>query len=385
MRRENSLEEILEKTIDVLEDSKKDIFSIGESSRTEYDSIKLELEEVHEKIINIIQDLDRLERLNRQARIRLMEVSRDFHNYTEADIKAAYEEAEGTAIKIAVLREKEEQYKTRRRDLEKRLVSLEKTIARAEQLISRVSVIKDFLAGEIEYLTEEYDDLKEKQKLAIKVIQIQEEERKKVAREIHDGPAQSIANLVFRVELVENLLDKDINKARAELTELKTLIRMSIQDTRKIIYDLRPMSLDDLGLIPTLARYIDKFVKETGIEVEFIVLGNQKRLSSTYEVTIFRIVQEALNNIFKHARARSGKVRLEYGADNIYLLISDDGIGFDPYEIRGEKYGLASMKERCALLGGSINIESKPKRGTIIKVILPLKGVRIDENQGISS
>lgn len=126
MRRENSLEEILEKTIDVLEDSKKDIFSIGESSRTEYDSIKLELEEVHEKIINIIQDLDRLERLNRQARIRLMEVSRDFHNYTEADIKAAYEEAEGTAIKIAVLREKEEQYKTRRRDLEKRLVSLEK-------------------------------------------------------------------------------------------------------------------------------------------------------------------------------------------------------------------------------------------------------------------
>jgi len=127
LRRENSLEEILEKTIDVLEDSKKDIFSIGESSRTEYDSIKLELEEVHEKIINIIQDLDRLERLNRQARIRLMEVSRDFHNYTEADIKAAYEEAEGTAIKIAVLREKEEQYKTRRRDLEKRLVSLEKT------------------------------------------------------------------------------------------------------------------------------------------------------------------------------------------------------------------------------------------------------------------
>ncbi len=374
MRRGNSLEEILEKTIEVLEDSKRDIFAIGESSRNEYDNIKIELEEVHKKIVNIIRDLDHLERLNRQARIRLMEVSRDFHKYTEADIKEAYEEAEGTAIKIAVLREKEEQYKARRRDLEKRLISLEKTIAKAEQLISRVSVIKDFLAGEIGYLSEEYDDLKEKQKLAIKVIQIQEEERRKVAREIHDGPAQSIANLVFRVELIENLLDKDINKAKAELTELKSLVRSSIQDIRKIIYDLRPMSLDDLGLIPTLARYIDKFVKETGIEINFTIIGNQKRLSNTYEVTIFRIVQEALNNIFKHARARSGKVRLEYGLDNINLLIIDDGIGFDPVEINGEKYGLASMKERCTLLGGRINIESRPKRGTIIKVILPLKG-----------
>ena len=374
MRRGNSLEEILEKTIEVLEDSKRDIFAIGESSRNEYDNIKIELEEVHKKIVNIIRDLDHLERLNRQARIRLMEMSRDFHKYTEADIKEAYEEAEGTAIKIAVLREKEEQYKARRRDLEKRLISLEKTIAKAEQLISRVSVIKDFLAGEIGYLSEEYDDLKEKQKLAIKVIQIQEEERRKVAREIHDGPAQSIANLVFRVELIENLLDKDINKAKAELTELKSLVRSSIQDIRKIIYDLRPMSLDDLGLIPTLARYIDKFVKETGIEINFTIIGNQKRLSNTYEVTIFRIVQEALNNIFKHARARSGKVRLEYGLDNINLLIIDDGIGFDPVEINGEKYGLASMKERCTLLGGRINIESRPKRGTIIKVILPLKG-----------
>lgn len=374
MHRGNSLEEILEKTIEVLEDSKRDIFAIGESSRNEYDNIKIELEEVHKKIVNIIRDLDHLERLNRQARIRLMEMSRDFHKYTEADIKEAYEEAEGTAIKIAVLREKEEQYKARRRDLEKRLISLEKTIAKAEQLISRVSVIKDFLAGEIGYLSEEYDDLKEKQKLAIKVIQIQEEERRKVAREIHDGPAQSIANLVFRVELIENLLDKDINKAKAELTELKSLVRSSIQDIRKIIYDLRPMSLDDLGLIPTLARYIDKFVKETGIEINFTIIGNQKRLSNTYEVTIFRIVQEALNNIFKHARARSGKVRLEYGLDNINLLIIDDGIGFDPVEINGEKYGLASMKERCTLLGGRINIESRPKRGTIIKVILPLKG-----------
>lgn len=374
MHRGNLLEEILEKTIEVLEDSKRDIFAIGESSRNEYDNIKIELEEVHKKIVNIIRDLDHLERLNRQARIRLMEMSRDFHKYTEADIKEAYEEAEGTAIKIAVLREKEEQYKARRRDLEKRLISLEKTIAKAEQLISRVSVIKDFLAGEIGYLSEEYDDLKEKQKLAIKVIQIQEEERRKVAREIHDGPAQSIANLVFRVELIENLLDKDINKAKAELTELKSLVRSSIQDIRKIIYDLRPMSLDDLGLIPTLARYIDKFVKETGIEINFTIIGNQKRLSNTYEVTIFRIVQEALNNIFKHARARSGKVRLEYGLDNINLLIIDDGIGFDPVEINGEKYGLASMKERCTLLGGRINIESRPKRGTIIKVILPLKG-----------
>ncbi len=367
-----SLQNVLNKTINSLEDSKKDIFSIAESTRKEYDNIKNELELIKEDIKEVIDDLDRLEKINKKARIRLMEVSRDFHRYNELDIKKAYQEAEETSIEIAVMREKEEQMKKRRQELENRLISLKDNVQRAENLVSKVSIIKEFLTGELENINEQFDDLRQKNNLAIKIIQAQEEERRRLARDIHDGPAQSIANLVFRVELTQKLIDKDLDKARQELEELKSLIRMSMQDVRKIIYNLRPMSLDDLGLVPTLKRYIDNFLDQTGILIDFKVIGSRKRLSGTYEVTIFRLIQEALNNIFKHAEASSGKVRLEYGVDIINIFVSDDGIGFNNREIGEEKYGLISMRERCNLLGGSINVESEVNKGTIIKVRLPL-------------
>lgn len=368
-----SLEKILKKTIDVLDESKNDIFTIAESSRKEYENAKSELQLLNQDVNEVIDNLDRLERINKRARLRLMEVSRDFNRYSEADIKKAYQEAEESSVEIAVLREKEEQLKKRRRELEGRLKNLKENVEKAENLVSRMGVIRDFLLGELTNLNDHFDDLRKKENLAIKIIQAQEEERRRLARDIHDGPAQLIANLVFRVELTQKLLDKDLNKAKSELEELKNLIRLSMQDVRKIIYDLRPMSLDDLGLIPTLERYIDKYIGQTGIIIDFIVMGSKRRLPNTYEVTIFRLVQEALNNIYKHAQATGGKVRIEFKNERINIMISDDGIGFDSGEVEEDKYGLISMKERCELLGGAIEIKSAPNKGTVIKIVLPLK------------
>ncbi|MFW5981048.1 MAG: sensor histidine kinase [bacterium] len=369
----NSLENILEKTVEVLNESQKDIFTIAESSRKEYENIKNELECIKDEISDVIDKLDTLEKTNRNARLKLMQVSKDFHNYTEKDIKKAYQEAEESSVEIAVLREKEEQLINRRKKLEKSLLNLKETVDKADHLVSRVSIVKEFLNGELSSLSDEFDDLRQKNNLAIKVIQAQEEERRRLAREIHDGPAQSIANLVFRVELSEKLLDRDLNKAKNELEELKKLIRMSIKDIRKIIYNLRPMSLDDLGLIPTLKKYINNFIKESQVMIDFKVVGYQKKLTETYQITIFRLIQESLNNIYKHASASSGEVRLEYYPEKINLLIRDDGLGFDCTAVGDEKYGLISMKERCHLLGGEISIKSAPNKGTIIKIILPIK------------
>lgn len=373
MNTSKSLKKILKKTVSVLDESKKDIFAIAESSRQEYEKIRKELETVKEETNQVIDAVDDLETVNRKARLRLMEVSKDFYNYTEKDIQNAYEKAQETSVEIAVLKEKEEQLKEKRNYLEKRLIKIKKNVERAENLVSRVSIIRQFLIGEMDSLNNHFDDIKQKDNLAIKVIQAQEEERGRLAREIHDGPAQSIANLVFRVELSEKLLDKDIAKARKELKELKRLIRMSMQEVRKIIYNLRPMSLDDIGLVPTLKQYINNFAKQTEIFIDFVVQGSQKRLSNTYEVTIFRLVQEALNNIYKHAEASTGKVRLEYSKNKINIFIKDDGVGFKNNEVDIDKYGLISMKERCKLLGGQITIDSELNRGTIIKILLPLK------------
>ncbi|MFW6238278.1 MAG: sensor histidine kinase, partial [Halanaerobiales bacterium] len=155
--------------------------------------------------------------------------------------------------------------------------------------------------------------------------------------------------------------------------DLKEIVRSSVKDVRKIIFDLRPMSLDDLGLLPTLKRYIDKFIRNTEIDINFQVLGNKERLKPAYEVTIFRLVQEALNNIHKHSEASSGKVILEFARQKVNIAISDDGVGFDTENVPEDKYGLVSMRERCQLVNGELIIHSEKNRGTRINISIPLK------------
>ncbi|MFW5998725.1 MAG: sensor histidine kinase [Halanaerobiaceae bacterium] len=369
------LEEILEKTIEVLETSKKDMFSIYESSRNELENINNEIKLINQEIEELINKIHNLEKKNRKARIRLMEVSRDLNRYDESDIKKAYKEAEDTSVDIAVLKEKEEQLKNRRKELENRIINVRNTVKKAESLISKMGVVGDYLKGELSNLSDHIDDIRQKQKVAMRVIEAQEEERKRVAREIHDGPAQSLANLVFRCEFTQKIIDKDVQQAKDELKSLKNIVRSSVQDVRKIIYDLRPMSLDDLGLIPTLKRYIDKFIKQTEININFEIRGEQKSLPSSYEITIFRLVQEGLNNIYKHAQADRGRVCLEFAENQVNILIVDQGQGFDIDEVNNDKFGLISMRERCDLVGGEMKINSKKNKGTRIQISIPfMKG-----------
>ena len=368
---QHNLDKILENTIETLDSSKKEIFSISESSRKEMEKVKGKIAEVNEDIEEVIAEIDKLEKENRKARLRLMEVSKKFDKYSEAEVKEVYERAEDTSVEIAVLQEKEEQLKDRRKDLEERLINVKKTFKKAENLVSKVSVVKKYLYGELSDLSEQFDDLQQKQDLAFKIIEAQEEERKRVAREIHDGPAQSIANLVFRVELAQKMMDKDKEKAKEELKTLKDMVRYSVKDVRKIIYDLRPMSLDDLGLIPTIRRYIEKFEEQTNLDVALNVMGNSKKVPKTHEITIFRIIQEALNNVHKHAEANSCDLKMEFTKNNINVLIVDDGVGFELDEVGEGKYGLINMRERCELINAKMNINSN-KSGTRISIRVPL-------------
>ncbi|MFW6006859.1 MAG: sensor histidine kinase [Bacillota bacterium] len=366
------LEDILEKTINVLETSKNDIFSIYESSRNELENIKNEIKLINQELDDIINKIYELEKKNRKARTKLMIVSRDIDKYDESDIKKAYDKAEDTSVDIAVLKQKEEQLKDRRSELESRIHKIRNTVKKAENLISKMGVVSEFLTGELNNISDHIDDIRQKQKVAMKVIEAQEEERKRVAREIHDGPAQSLANLVFRCEFTQKIIDKDVKKAKKEINSLKKIVRSSVQDVRKIIYDLRPMSLDDLGLVPTVERYINKFIKQTDIKIDFNIRGEQQSLSSSYEITIFRLIQEGLNNIYKHSQADRGKVCLEYARDQINILIIDEGRGFNMEEVSDDKFGLISMRERCELVGGKMDIDSKKNRGTRIKFNIPI-------------
>lgn len=205
-----------------------------------------------------------------------------------------------------------------------------------------------------------------------------EDERKRIARDIHDGPAQNLANVVLRLDFVKKMFEKNQPQAMGELNILKDIVRDSLQDVRRFIFNLRPMSIDDLGLIPTLRRYIQDFLLRSGIEVDFVILGDEKRLPSALEISLFRIAQEALSNIMKHSKAKNVRVAVDIEDKFIMLNVKDNGKGFNlnekENEVQKNKYeslGLVSMKERTELLGGSFSIKSTPGKGTSIIVKIP--------------
>ena len=370
------LDGVIKRTIETVETSKSQIFDIAENARQQGNSMKLDLHELRQEISKVIQKVDALELAYRKSRNRLVLVSRNFHMYTEEDIRIAYEEASRIQVDLSIFRERENNLKRRRNDLERQLRTLEETIVRAEKLVSQMGVVLGYLTGDLSKIGEALESAKQHQLMNLKVIQAQEEERKRVAREIHDGPAQSMANVVLRSEIVERMLKNErILEAQMELHELKEMVRMSLADVRRIIFDLRPMALDDLGLVPTLQKYIRTCEERIETSIDLVVFGVEPPLRSSVKAAIFRLVQECLNNVEKHANANTVQVKLEFLQESLRLVVKDDGIGFDLDErmATGGSFGLLGMNERTQLLEGEIEVQSAPGEGTKVLFQIPLK------------
>jgi two-component system sensor histidine kinase DegS len=209
------------------------------------------------------------------------------------------------------------------------------------------------------------------------VFQIIEEERMRIARDMHDGPAQSMANLVLQAEILERLLDRNPKQLVTELAEFKNSVRNALEETRQLIFDLRPMTLDDLGLIPTLRKFIKEYGDRYGLATRFNVVGQERRLPGNTEGVLFRIIQEALTNVHKHARAKMAEVTMNLQPSRVVIVIKDDGQGFDVARTeanlhKNKNLGLISMRERAELEKGVLEIRSQPGRGTEVKVEVPL-------------
>ncbi|KXS40673.1 MAG: two-component system, NarL family, sensor histidine kinase DegS [Candidatus Frackibacter sp. T328-2] len=373
----NSLDQVVDKMVTAIDDSQGEVFEIAEAARQEHEAAEKDLKDIKEETVNIIQKVDDLREANRKARMNLMKVSQDLDDYSETDIKEAYEKAKDIQVELSLFEEKEKRMRQKRDELERRLKGIEEAVERAENLVSQIKIIKDFLANDLQEFSSQMEGLKQKEQLGIKIIEAQEEERKRVAREIHDGPAQLLANVVFKVDYSQKLLDNDVGQAKEELQELKKLVRKSLQDVRKIIFDLRPMTLDDLGLIPTVRKYIEDFMEKTGLDIQIKVLSEETDLKPSHEVVIYRIIQEALNNINQHAQAKRVDIKLELKCNLMNVVIKDDGCGFNVDEVlEGQagksSFGLLSMKERVELVQGNIKFESQKGKGTKITLKIPV-------------
>lgn len=371
------LDRIIKDTLESIDRSKIQIYDIAENTLAEQSRVEEELVEVKNELTGIIKKVDHLGLQEKKARIRLVEVSKDFRQYTEKDIKEAYETAYLFQMELIKLKEREKLLRYRRDHLEVSLRRLKNTAQRAEKLVSQMGVVFNFLSSGLRNLNSKINELHQAQEMALSIIRAQEEERKRIAREIHDGPAQSMANIVMRTEYCIKLLDMSPEQVRGELVSLQNLVRLSLMDVRKIIFDLRPMVLDDLGLAPAIKRYLSNYKEQYGLKVEFLCFGQQRRLDSSVEVALFRIVQELVSNVHKHARAKNAVVKIELLRKKINLHVKDDGIGFDLEQVMADKdregYGLIGMRERVQLLSGDINIATAPGQGTSINLSIPLE------------
>lgn len=367
-----ALDYIIDEMIDVVENSREEIFNIGEDAREEHAQLFAELSDIKERVIKYIENGDNLEKKVRLLRQRLAEVSKHFDRYSEDEIREVYEKTHSMQTNLAMVRQEEKVLRERRDDLERRLIVLDETIDRAEGLASKISIILPYLHDDFKHVNDMIEDAKEKQQFSIKIIEAQEEERKRISREIHDGPAQMMANILLRSELVERAFrERSVDHALKEIQSVRKMIRTSLYEVRRIIYDLRPMALDDLGLIPTIKRYVETTSEYNNIDVEFISVGKEIRVGQIYEVSLFRLIQESLQNAIKHSTATLIKVHLEITDHLISIIVSDNGIGFDQKVKKDKSFGLIGMKERVEMLHGEFKIESAANKGTKIYVKVP--------------
>ncbi|AFI30131.1 histidine kinase [Bacillus sp. A053] len=373
------LDSILMKMLKTVDGSKDEVFQIGEQSRQQYEQLVEELKQIKQQVYEVIELGDKLEVQTRHARNRLSEVSRNFHRFSEEEIRNAYEKAHKLQVELTMIQQREKQLRERRDDLERRLLGLQEIIERSESLVSQITVVLNYLNQDLREVGLLLADAQAKQDFGLRIIEAQEEERKRVSREIHDGPAQMLANVMMRSELIERIFrDRGAEDGFQEIKNLRQNVRNALYEVRRIIYDLRPMALDDLGLIPTLRKYLYTTEEYNGkVKIHFQCIGEteDQRLAPQFEVALFRLAQEAVSNALKHSESEEITVKVEITNDFVILMIKDNGKGFDLKEAKEKKnksFGLLGMKERVDLLEGTMTIDSKIGLGTFIMIKVPL-------------
>lgn len=368
-----ALDKILETMVSTVSESKDEVFDIGEQCRKDFETLSRELDDVKIRVAIVITDSDALDSKARFARKRLSEVSMHFNHFSEEQVRDAYERAHKLQVDLQINRQLEKELRNRRDELELRLRGLQQTIDKAVHLVSQISVVQNYLTQDLKFVGEALQEAKRKQDFGLKIIEAQEQERKKLSREIHDGPAQMLANVMMRSDLIERVQrERGPDEALVEIRSLKVMVRNALYEVRRIIYDLRPMALDDLGLVPTLRKYLQTTEDyNNGVNLNFVNLGQVKRLPSDMEVALFRLVQEAVQNSLKHADPKQIQVKLSISKEMVTVVVKDDGKGFDSSIQKEGSFGLVGMRERVELLEGEMTIDSQPGAGTLVFIQIP--------------
>lgn len=324
-----------------------------------------ELKEIDLLIQQTSSELNRLMQANTHAVARRRQIESSFDTVPREDIRKVYTN----------LIESQQRLFTMRGQLEK-LQSDQKHLS---QIVTLYQQLLEF--APLEGLSTQTQDTSSEQPspqaAVISIIEAQEQERLRLSRQMHDGPAQSLTNLVLQAEICERLFDRDPERARTELTELKNSVVRTFKSVKEFIFELRPMMLDDLGLVPTMRRYIDGVAEEgfKGLTLQFT--GKERRLAPHQEVTIFRVTQALIHLGRNQSRASNITIHLNLDDNQANVIYEDDGVGFDVDEALSSpdavQLNLPMLRERIEMLGGTISFHSSPGKGLRARLTLPVE------------
>lgn len=333
-----------------------------EATRGELEQVRAQIKEIGLLVEQSQGEVDKLSQRNTSIAARVHQLQAHFDTVPREDIRSAYESSQDAQQRLFTMRGQLEKLQSDQLHLKR----YQEFMTRALALLEGGAVPEASGPGE--------DGKAGKGSLIEQLIEAQEEERRKISRQIHDGPAQAMANFILQTEIALRLFDTDPERARLELNSLKTAAAATFAHVRDFIFDLRPMMLDDLGLIPTARRYAEAFKEKTGLDITLVVTGNERRLESHREVMVFRTLQELLGNVRDHAQATQAKVVLDMDQHQVRGSVEDNGRGFDQSVLDGEGEegrDLRSLRERLLQVRGDLEIESNPASGTRVTFSVP--------------
>lgn len=339
-----------------------DLISSGSNGldiQAELDETDKALREITLMIEQSQGEVAKLSQRNAAITSHLQQVQNQLDKMPAQEIRGAYDSALDAQQRLLVMRGQLEKLQNERTYLER----FKTTLSQARESYSRAAAPTTGGLGGRNPLTS-----------VEMLVNAQETERQRLSRQIHDGPAQALSNFILQTEIAMRLMDVDAAQAREELNNLKTSAMGTFQKVRNFIFELRPMMLDDLGLVPTVRRYCDAFKEQAGLDINVTVTGNERRLEPYLEVMLFRAMQEVLGNAARHGQASLVKVNLDMGEDRVRVSIDDNGRGFDPDSLeQSNSLGLKLIRERAEMLGGVFEVDSNPGKGTRVTFAVPAR------------
>src|SRR5258706_10262588 len=338
--------------------------------QTEYDRIQLRLKELGTLVEQSQAEVKRRQQKSIDVTTQLNRLEANFDVVPRNDIKVVYNTAIDTKTRLLTMQSQLEKLQQDRSQLE----NFGKTLEKVRGMIDGVSLASLPAAGSTSGNGQVAGSLSNS--TIIRIVEAQEAERKRLARQMHDGPAQSLTNFILQAEICQRLFDRNPDRATEELGNLKTAASTTFQKVRDFIFDLRPMMLDDLGLAPTVRRYVDAFAEKSSIETRLTVVGEERRRMERHtEVTMFRGIQELLAYTRDVANASKVEIILEITNSPIKANVSFNGNDVQETEAAVEQnsdkiFGLGPLRERVELVGGVMTITSDPE-GNQVEISLP--------------